>query len=64
MVLRLLWEITDGKLMVNLLDINPQQEPDLGGVTIPGDPSFTTVKQATVSWTFVAVGQDRIDRYT
>ena len=61
MVLRLLWEITDGKLMVNLSDVNPQQEPDLEGITIPGDSSLTTVKQATVSWAFVAVGQDRID---
>ena len=47
--------------MVNLSDVNPQQEPDLEGITIPGDSSLTTVKQATVSWAFVAVGQDRID---
>ena len=55
MVLRLAWKEDDvtRKVIVTLASVNSQKEKDLRDVSIPVDPSLTTVKKVSVLWEFI-----------
>jgi|GEM_PF-6568145 hypothetical protein len=51
----LIEDIASGKLIFNLTDINPQEEPDLEGVNIPSNPSLVTISDLSINWEIKSV---------